>query len=552
MVGTSRESALSEVIGFILIIAILVVVASLYVTYVVPSQGREAEIAHMTYIKNQFVDFKMAMDSLWINSQVNTSLSQNIEMGTLGQMTQGQFTFLPLTQPVGSAGIMNVSNDASEGTIRIVLNGYVKTGASSLVSGTSSNQVEVNPDIYTQMQTYQALYPTQVTNMILVPCSDALTLGAPTDPNDFNTNQNLSFNLLTVIPDSTSSTSSANWTVNFNLTRVPSFYVPNTTPTGATNSSKFLTDKWVGYMKADYRYDLIMGLIKKNQTTNLSYPVFQNFTLNSSSKLPGNFWVNLQDPAYGLDASGPMKIRDSKGNIFNGSVNITRNWDVPNILFNNITETENVIRSGYSFGSIDSGITNMGKFSYQGENYYWVPQEYYYQMGGVFLNQSASVPKLLPLISLGVVKDSNGSNIPSISITKLIISRQNANVAGSTSVLVSSSVSNVRRGILTQNDGTLKYIAPITDNARNITIIIGNLATPQVRQMWSDSFNASIRSANLTSGFYNSWVTNDKYSANNTVVLGLSNPECSTCNIFVDYSEVNASVILQPIGWQGS
>ena len=73
MSGRVTDDGLSEVIGFILIIAVLVVIASLYVTYVVPAQGREAEIEHMTYIKNQFVDFKIALDSLWINQNYSSA-----------------------------------------------------------------------------------------------------------------------------------------------------------------------------------------------------------------------------------------------------------------------------------------------------------------------------------------------------------------------------------------------------------------------------------------------------------------------------------------------
>jgi len=75
-----------------------VVIASLYVTYVVPAQGREAEIEHMNYIKDQFVDFKLAIDSLWINQEDNISISQNIEMGTLGQKNRRTVYFLAISK----------------------------------------------------------------------------------------------------------------------------------------------------------------------------------------------------------------------------------------------------------------------------------------------------------------------------------------------------------------------------------------------------------------------------------------------------------------------
>ena len=45
MVVSRRDEAISEVIGFVLILALIAIVASLYLTYVVPAQGRDMEIA---------------------------------------------------------------------------------------------------------------------------------------------------------------------------------------------------------------------------------------------------------------------------------------------------------------------------------------------------------------------------------------------------------------------------------------------------------------------------------------------------------------------------
>ena len=69
MSGRVSDDALSEVIGFILIIAIIVILGSLYMTYVVPSQGRDAEIQHMQEIEKFFTDFKLNIDALWYNNQ---------------------------------------------------------------------------------------------------------------------------------------------------------------------------------------------------------------------------------------------------------------------------------------------------------------------------------------------------------------------------------------------------------------------------------------------------------------------------------------------------
>ena len=83
MVGHTQDKALSELIGFILLLALLILVASLYLTYVVPANGREAEIAHMDYIKGQFLDYKISTDALWINRQMVT-IAQAITLGDPG------------------------------------------------------------------------------------------------------------------------------------------------------------------------------------------------------------------------------------------------------------------------------------------------------------------------------------------------------------------------------------------------------------------------------------------------------------------------------------
>ena len=60
-----RDDALSEVVGFVLILGVIVVALSLYQVYGVPAAGRENEIAHMNQVKDRFVDYKLALDSLW-------------------------------------------------------------------------------------------------------------------------------------------------------------------------------------------------------------------------------------------------------------------------------------------------------------------------------------------------------------------------------------------------------------------------------------------------------------------------------------------------------
>jgi hypothetical protein len=547
MVGTEKESGLSEVIGFILIIAILVIIGSLYVTYVVPAHGREAEIDHMTYIKNQFVDFKMALDSLWVNGQTNTTLSQNIEMGTIGQKTQGDFVFLPLTQPVGSAGMMEVNTRPEAGTISVTINGLLKEHDSSGISSSSrisgSTEVTVNPDIYRQMLMYQAQYPAMTMNMIRIPVNDN---NIPIKPNDFTINQSLSYHLMDIYPNSSGSIDSANWTASINLTRTPALYLTDNSQ--GYNATKFKTDNWAGYMRANYRYDLVMSLIKRNST--MSYPVFQNFTLNSSDVKISECWINLQDPAYGLDTLGPVITKDSSGSIHTGTLNLTTNFDLSNISINQTTIND-AIRSSYASSGLSSISTDpvpMGNFSYTAMNNYWIPQQYCYQLGGVSLIQDDSaVSKVLPLITLGVDQSSSTPH-PTISITRLRIIGVERSVASTTPVQITSRITGIRRGILS-NESQKFDIAPLSENAKEVNITIDNLDRGGVNK-WTNIFNSLKNEANSTLNFDTTWAPMTNSSTSVTLIVTGTSP--SDYDVTIDYSEVNAIIDLQPVGWQGS
>jgi hypothetical protein len=103
------------VIGFILIIAILMIFLSLWMVYVVPAEGRQQEIEHMNYVRTWFTQYKITADSLWVNEQYNTTLSNSIVLGSQGAATQAGGLFLPVMSPYGSTGSITVTNKAPGG-----------------------------------------------------------------------------------------------------------------------------------------------------------------------------------------------------------------------------------------------------------------------------------------------------------------------------------------------------------------------------------------------------------------------------------------------------
>ena len=107
---TDNEHALSEVIGFILILGIVVAAFSLWMTYVVPVEGREKEIEHMDGVNDRFTDYKITLDSLWINNKSSTTVSTSFNLGTGGGNTQAGGLFIPLLKPATSSATLSLRN----------------------------------------------------------------------------------------------------------------------------------------------------------------------------------------------------------------------------------------------------------------------------------------------------------------------------------------------------------------------------------------------------------------------------------------------------------
>ena len=164
------------------------------------------------------------------------------------------------------------------------------------------------------------------------------------------------------------------------------------------------------------------------------------------------------------------------------------------------------------------------------------------------IQNDTAVSKVLPLITLGVDKNSSIPH-PFISITRLRITGVEGNVAGSTPVQITSRVTGIRKGILSV-DSTTYDIAPLSENAKNVTITINHLSSEGVNK-WKNIFNSTKTDANMTSGFNMSWA---KISSDISSVTLMVETEASSSNynVTVDYSEVDAVINLQPVGWQGS
>ena len=337
MVVFGREDGVSEIIGFILILAIIAVVASLYLTYVVPSQGRDLEIAHMALVQNEFLDYKTSVDALWINEQNVTIISPFI-LGTSPGTSQGTFLNLPLFQPLPSSGSLAVNGSNGKNTITIQAAGYLSS---------------VSPD--------------QSGSTILYTIPDTRTI--TTQPNHI-------YVLLTTGQTRSSSSTRSDIYIkdgtrnawNITISAVPVVDLNATNPKYSTNII------------------VNASIVKKIGTQNL--PVSREFSIKTDADSGGIVYpVDLMDIINGI-YNVDQNITFPQTFIFSQSLGST------------LSNTSYWVEYPYKSDTLSYTHT-IGSLEYQSQNNYWIQQNYVYQMGGVFVVQSdGAVAKIPPAITI--------------------------------------------------------------------------------------------------------------------------------------------------------
>jgi len=429
-----REQALSEVIGFVLIIGIIMAAFSLYLVYGVPVEGRENEINHMSSINDQFVSYKIGIDSLVTNLQENIAMSTTFPLGTAGQTAQGSTSIIPVLQPVGSNGALAI------------------------------NQRTVTPEVFTVSST------SYITNTTAMVSDSPLAISTSTQHVYLNAPTRLLINITTTnafwnntYPGGIQIGGSG-WNETVNIT-------PNIGDCLSGSSS----GNNVTYLSNCYGSDITMTVVKNGVTSLNRAVVYSNINPNTQ------YSVNILDAAYGLQSfiTYPATITYSK-------------YD-PGSQLTTATATGQYAyqtQANYSYSVL------LGSLEYATNNNYWIPQTYYYQMGGVFLSQSDGITyKLPPEITF----TNNGNGNITVNIVAIAFNPSNYGVIGGSSpaqVLTS----------LNSDAGTLPY-APISLNTWNASI---NITTPDPNAaiMWAAYLNAA---ANQTAG-----IPATSFSAGNT------------------------------------
>jgi hypothetical protein len=498
MASEWQETALSEVIGFILILAIITAAASLYVVYVVPAQGREAEIRHMEYISGEFTGYKIGLDSLWINNREDVTISRTISLGTLGATTQGSFLNLPLFQPYGSSGTMVVNGRGD--TI-----GYEVVGVI----------IEDYPGNYTPGF-----------NPIEAPPRHLYL--------EFKSTDTSSGDGIRLTPDNSDN---ADWVVWLNVTHIvtsaqtgPVGTFPTFTGTGLSQVIAYLQsdalETWANSVGSSVSTEpaLTITVIKNGNETLSNWVIKRNIQDNVY------YLVDLLDPAYGL------------GNDVDYSFTLLRDGnDVTGELTTGTIITNYPVSVGYS--SIPGFVIPdhpMGTLEYLSNNYYWIQQNYYYQNGAVFLEQpdDGSVVKVLPAITL--TSDQPGK--VKVHITDIQILSSMQSLGGTGSAEVTSFISGIT---MDETESGIQYARGIP-NAQTVIITV-NTDSEQSALAWDGAFRR-VKSLGLLNGVPDGWSSVDPHSSGSTTsTFRITGASPTGYDILLDYTRVNMSASLQSV-----
>ncbi|MGB8219677.1 MAG: hypothetical protein WCE46_04775 [Methanoregula sp.] len=250
--SSHKERALSEVIGFVLILGIVMAAFSLYMVYGVPVQGRENEINHMNDVQDQFIAYKINVDSLWTNHQTGLAMSTSFPLGTAGQTAQGSTSIIPILQPVGSSGTLAINQRTTTPEIFIISSASYITNTTTMYS--------VGQSAIPTTQTY----PNAPSSLLINISTANASWGNPTPGS------------VLIIGNG--------WNATVNVT---------------PNISDCLTPGFgnnVTYQTGCYGSDITVTVVKNSVTSLNRAVVYSNIT-------PGPLYsINLLDPAYGLQS----------------------------------------------------------------------------------------------------------------------------------------------------------------------------------------------------------------------------------------------------------
>ena len=470
--GQYGDEGLSEVIGFVIIFGIIVILFSNYMLYGIPAQGRDSEIAHMNDVKDQFVDYKVGLDSLFNNNKVGTTLSNSFTLGTGGSYSTGANSIIPIISPIKSSGTIAINQRVPE---------YLTISSQSLVESDSAPVV---------IQLSSVSQPVNNTPRHLYVTISGISSTDLSSGGIFGTTIN-----------------GKNWMAIVNITPQNVFYYKWTKVAASAEMTETICHRYSGAIwikegqgsdnvclkpEPDYQYggtELQLSVSKNNVFTMKNYPIFDNLTSGTT------YTIDLMDEAYGLNSF--IQTPDTVSLVTDKALG-------------SISSIGNVTYAFTEMASPNYNLTiPLGSLEYRAQNNYWISQNYYYQLGGIFVTQydGNSTYKLPPEITFS---NDTATNIVTVNINALVFDQSSSGIVGGNSpVQIKTSL---------KSNAILPYIAG-TANTKWIRIGI-TTTDSKALEMWRNYFNYTAMAAGIPNTLSGSTTTESYIIINGSDKMG--------------------------------
>jgi hypothetical protein len=449
-----KGRAISEAVGFILILAAVIVALSLYLVYLMPAMGREGEIATMNEVKERLAEYKIDIDTLWTSRQCSTAYGPAISMGS--RNSGGILSFLPgMLKPPNADPTLGL-NQRDE---------YISITSDSYYPATSAGYNVTGP---------LSTSPVNI-NVNRVPRNFYITLS----PDDLTLQKGVRLQGPT-------------WSAWVNIT--PSY--KNVSRFSMDVTSDGFVNGWTQwYEELLDRTDVTVSILKGQS------PIFTDLVVYQQVKVSGVYQVDLMNQAYGVSSElqYPQTVQAWTTNTTVNASYWAYYGTVPKVTEVNVS---------------------MGSLEFHSNNYFYVPQTYYYQLGGVFLEQQdGAIVEVPPSISLSYV---NGS--PMVKVGKILLwgSRQATNMSGTAPITMATAVTDIVDTPLAPGANT-RWV--------NLSITAANA---NVAQMWNRTFREIADRGGLPTTIYTTGA-----SGKTAFILITGNPQLYDIQLSV--TQVNVS-----------
>lgn len=459
-----RDEGLSEAVGFILIIAVVIIALSVYLLYMLPAMGRENEIGQMSGVKDSFTQYKLDIDTLWTSRQCTTDFGPALTLGS-GE-TGGILGFFPFLSPpkAGAVLALNQRNEnitiASDSFFLASSGGYTENRSIPTYPTTSNFNVNITPQNF-----FINISSINITSQ------RGIWIDGPT------------------------------WDVWVNIS--PHYSYTRRVNISIDQASGGLGNAWWWDEYLWNSSDITVN------TYSGTTPIVQNLAVYRGISASTVYPVDLMNPVYGISSQfqNPQSLSISESDGFvSGSSLIC-----------------------YSFSPSPSSIKMpLGSIEYRSNNLYYTPQTYYYQLGGVFLEQSdGSTMEIPPSISLSMV-----NNSPVVRIGEILVqgSVTDTQVSGSGPITVTSAVTDIENSPLPTGNNT-KWI--------NITV---QASSANASAMWLRTFRSLADQGRLPATSYTNGSASN--SAGNFAFINITgNPKLYDVQLALTQVNVSADYV---------